>query len=557
MKRSIESLTQREFDIVVIGGGIYGACVAWDASLRGLSVALVEKGDFGHATSANSLKIVHGGLRYLQDGNLRLMRVMIQERSRWLQAAPHLVHPLPFVVPTGRTLTRNKLTFAAALALNDLMGFDRNRSEDPQKHLPPSRIISRQDYLRLWPNVNGEKMTGGALWYDAMIRDTERLLLSVIRAAVANGAVVANYLEAVDFLMGEAGVRGIVGHDRLTDQKVKIRGHIVINCAGPWTDEVLEMAAGQLKVQRFRPSTAINLVTRQLASGYAMGIPSGGAESRLLFIVPWRGYSLIGTWHDQGDRTSPDYPVPEEMVCAFISEINAAYPAALLDVQDVYHVHWGLLPQTEPGSAGLAVELMRESQVHDHTEEGVRGLLSVVGVKYTSARATAEKAVGRAAQMLGRAGRGAPSDQARVFGGAIEQFAPFLEEAQERRPQGLSPAVMEHLVYTYGAQYPRVVDYVRADSRLGQTLGPATPVIAAEVVHAVREEMAQSLGDVMLRRTPLGSAGLPDDACLRACASVMAEEFGWGDARCRKEVETVHATFRRATPWRQNRKEAR
>ncbi|UCC53997.1 MAG: FAD-dependent oxidoreductase, partial [Anaerolineaceae bacterium] len=166
MKRSLQELSNRDYDVLVIGGGIYGACTAWDATLRGLSVALVEKSDFGAATSANSLKIIHGGLRYLQDGNLKLVRSMTKERATWLRIAPHLVHPLPFLMPTYRHFSRSKLALGAALAINDSIGFDRNRHVDPQHRLPNGRTLSRAAALDKMHWIDPEA-TGGAMWYDA------------------------------------------------------------------------------------------------------------------------------------------------------------------------------------------------------------------------------------------------------------------------------------------------------------------------------------------------------------------------------------------------------
>ena len=169
MDRDLTQLANHKYDLIIIGGGIYGACVAWDATLRGLSVALVEKADFGHATSANSLKTIHGGLRYLQQLDIKRMRESIRERRTLMRIAPHLVHPLPCLMPTYGHLTKGRAVMALALKVNDLVSFDRNRLEDPQKHLPKGRVISRQECLQLLPNIVREGLTGGAVWHDAQV----------------------------------------------------------------------------------------------------------------------------------------------------------------------------------------------------------------------------------------------------------------------------------------------------------------------------------------------------------------------------------------------------
>jgi glycerol-3-phosphate dehydrogenase len=231
MKRNLVQLAGKKHDILIIGGGIYGACVAWDAALRGLSVALVDKGDFGCATSANSLKIIHGGLRYLQDANLKLVRRMVSERTIWMQIAPHLVHPMPCLMPTYKKLTRNNIALFTALKISDLIGYDRNRIVDPQKHLPNGHTISRTDCLRLIPEAAANGITGGAIWYDAQMYNSERLLISIILSAAKAGAEVANYVEVTSFLRDDMGVKGVKAKDVLTGQELEIQANLVVNSA--------------------------------------------------------------------------------------------------------------------------------------------------------------------------------------------------------------------------------------------------------------------------------------------------------------------------------------
>ncbi len=209
MQRDLTELARKEFDLLVIGGGIYGAFVAWDAALRGLSVAMIEKGDFGHATSSNTLRVIHGGLRYLQYGNIPRMRRSIAERTAFMRIAPHLVHPLPFLIPTYGHWRESKALLSLALSLNELIGFDRNRLADPQKHLPRGRVISRDECRRLIPGVSDRGLTGGLMYYDCQMYDSERLILAVARSAAQAGAALANYVEATKFLRNGARVDGI------------------------------------------------------------------------------------------------------------------------------------------------------------------------------------------------------------------------------------------------------------------------------------------------------------------------------------------------------------
>lgn len=562
MKRDPAQLARNEYDLVVIGGGIYGACVAWDASLRGLTVALVDKRDFGHATSANSLKIIHGGLRYLQDANLKLMRTMASERATWMRIAPHLVHPLPCLMPTHKKLNRNKVTMAVALAANDLVSYDRNRRMDLQKHLPNGRIVSRDECLQSLPGIATDGITGGAIWYDAQVYNSERLLLAIILSAVEAGAEVANYVEVTGFLRCEKGVGGVKARDVLTGQEFGIRGKIVVNCAGAWIDAVLGFLDGCSPAPKFHLSKAMNLVTRQILSPYAVGVPSnctsqdqaGTPEgisdnrtrrSRMLFIVPWHQYSLIGTAHARFAGLPQDYRVTEEAIQDFIREINTAYPGAALTREDVYHVHWGFLPTTEPnGRQSDEVNLVREGQLHDHeVEDSIAGLITVVGVKYTTARNLAQTAVDLAVQKLGRKTQPCRTHKTPVYGGQIERFDHFLAQALEKRSRGLRPGIIKHLIYNYGSEYAQVLKYLDENPAWGQTVTDASPVIKAEVIRAGREEMVQTLSDVVQRRTELGATGLPDETCLRVCADLVASELGWDQSRREQELDDVRAGY--------------
>jgi glycerol-3-phosphate dehydrogenase len=400
-------MARQPFDLLVIGGGIYGACVAWDAALRGLRVALVERADFGQATSANSLKTLHGGLRYLQEANLPLMRLMIRERRTWLRIAPAFVRPLPFLLPTGGgKLTQHKRLLQAALGVNDLMSWDRNRAVVEGLHLPGGRILTRDETLRYLPGLAGaaagRDITGGALWYDAQVEDTEQLLRAVLEAAVQHGAAAANYTEVSGFLQENRRVHGVQVIDRLSGQRYQISATLVVNCAGAWSDQLLAQVSGVSAGPTFHLSTAINLVTRQILPDVAAGLPSRWrGRSRTLFVAPWRDCSLVGTWHAPYMGRTPDYQVDEATIGECLAEINAAYPGACLSRQDVRQVHMGYLPM-DPASPD-EVRLLRKSMIRDHAQtERVEGLLSVIGVKYTTARHTAACAVDAALRKLRR-----------------------------------------------------------------------------------------------------------------------------------------------------------
>ena len=554
MKRDLHQLANQIFDLLVVGAGIYGSFIAWDAALRGLSVALIDKGDFGNATSANSLKIIHGGLRYLQDLNIKRARRMVSERKAWLKIAPHLVHPLPFLMPTTRGMTRNKTVLQMALRINDLIGYDRNHSLDPQKWMLDSRVLSKRHFLAKVPGFESQDVTGGAMWFDAQMYSSERLLVSVVLSAGQKGAKVANYVRATGFLHDGNAIKGVIAKDVLTGQEFDVRSRCVVNATGPWVASLANSFHDSEASLRFRPSVAINLVTRRILDGFALGVTSqystaavNGSQdhrSRVFFIVPWQDYSIIGTRHAPYSGTPEGFQVDQHTIDDFVAEINTAYPAARLSRDDVYHVHSGLLPVVGEDQSGHSVRLLRESVVYDHADkDGLSGLISVIGVKYTTARGTAEKAVDLVFNKLGWEASPCWTQETPLYGGQIHRFSDFVLQAVSHRPHGLDPEVVERLVYHHGSEYNQILEYLDEEPGLGQTITDNNAVIKAEIVHAVREEMAQTLKDVILRRTNLGAAGPPNIDPLYACADIMAGELGWDQAKRDHEIKDLMAAY--------------
>ena len=308
MKRTIQTMSHTSYDVAIIGGGIYGASVARDAALRGLSVALVDKGDFGNATSANSHKIIHGGLRYLQHGDLRRMRESIRERSTLMKIAPHLVFPMPFLIPTNRKLSQGKFVMGLALKVNDLIGFDRNRHLNPEKAIPGGRVVSKSEMLEMCPNLDSPDLTGGAIYYDGQLTNSNRFLLSTLSSASQAGADLANYVEVTGLLKGPNKILGLHAKDILTAEPFDIKAKLVINCSGPWVQRLLNNSGIGNDEKNAKFLKAMVLVTRQLMDKVALGVPGRSLYRdqdavlnkgyRFFFITPWRNRSLIGTFQN-------------------------------------------------------------------------------------------------------------------------------------------------------------------------------------------------------------------------------------------------------------------
>lgn len=391
-------------DLVVVGGGIHGSMLALEAARRGLDPLLLEKADFGGGTSWNSLRIAHGGLRYLQTLDLERFRESVRERRWLLRRFPDLVEPLPCLMPLyGRGL-RRPAVFRVALLLNRLLSRDRNRGVEPDRRLPPGRVLDAAETRARVPAVREEGLQGGALWYDASIRSTNRLLIEALRWACARGARCLNYVEARELLVEDGAVAGVRGRDRARNEDLSFRARVVVNAAGPWTPAVAR-AFGSPAPGLYTPSIAFNLLLdREPPSDVCVAVePEDGG--RTYFLRPWRGRLLAGTWHGPWDG-GPDGADPgEERIGAFLEDLRRCAPALDVSREEVVRVYAGLLPAEEEGTA----ELSTREVLHDHgADGGPAGLYSLAGVKYTTARRVAERALRRiyGERLPGIAGRG-------------------------------------------------------------------------------------------------------------------------------------------------------
>jgi glycerol-3-phosphate dehydrogenase len=531
MLRNAARLPAHPYDVLVVGGGIHGACAAWDAALRGLRVALIEARDFGAGTSSKSLRTLHGGLRHLQRLDLIRMRESIRERREWLRLAPHLARPLPFILPTHGQGLRGPLALRTALWLNDVLSGDRNRGVRADRRLPRGRMLSEAAARAALPGLELPECNGAAVWHDAVCLDTERLLFSVITAAADAGAEVLNYVRATGLLAQRSRIGGVQARDELSGRQMEVRARSVINAAGPWVEDWLPAGAGRPQVPLFRASKAFNLLTRALPFKDAVGLSvrtQAGARATY-FILPWNGHSLIGTRHLRCDPATRASEVMRAEVLAFLADLNTVLGEHRLQSLDVRGVFAGLLPEEEE-SAGPEVALERDPQVIDHEPAGLAGLVSMVGVKWTIAPAVARQAVKIACGQLGF-GSEAPRHPRRLAPKASTFFSP------PRAVPALDPTILAHLEQCYGAAHRHVLALLAADPSLGERVVPDLPVVLAQIAYAGRAEMAVRLSDAVLRRTPLYLSRALDRAALSACAAVLARELRWSTKETGAQVD--------------------
>ncbi|MGH7557122.1 MAG: glycerol-3-phosphate dehydrogenase/oxidase [Gemmatimonadota bacterium] len=551
MRRDPAALQGPEFDLVVIGGGIFGACAAREAARRGLSVALVERGDFSSATSAQSFKMVHGGMRYLQHADLKRVRQSSADRHTLLFIAPHLVRPLPIVVPTYGHGMRGKEALRAAMAVYDALTFDRNAGiSDPGRRIPRGRCLSRTEVLEAYPGLPEPGLTGAGVFSDGQMINPPRLVLAFIRSAVESGAVVSNYVEAIRILVRDGRVEGVAARDVLTGDEILVRGRVVLNAAGPYAEGLLVRSGSPLAGWTPWSRDAYMVVDRPLVPGSgALALPAQTNDPdavlsrgpRHLFLVPWKGATLVGVWHAVYEGEPDDYTVHESELRGFLDEINAAYAGLDLTLDDVSLWNAGLIPFGENDPSAKDLRFGHRSRLVDHAaEHGVQGLVTLIGVRYTTGPSDAARAVELALEKLGR--QAVPPEPAPVHGGDVPDVAGLVDRVLAGAPRTIPPAALRALAQNHGSEVDRVLGLARDRPDLARTIGGST-VLRAEAVHAVREEMAVTLGDVVLRRTDLGTARYPGDAALLECLALVADEAGWDAARREREMERVQEAF--------------
>jgi glycerol-3-phosphate dehydrogenase len=388
MHRDLDGLTGRTFDILVVGGGICGLTIAYDSAQRGLSVALIERHDFGSGASFNHLRTIHGGLRYLQTLDLSRARESVNERRTIARIAPDAVRPLAFFLPLPRSLTRGPMAMRAGFLLDRVLSRHRNDGVPRSHLLPPGKVGRTTGYYR-------QPEFAAATWYDYVTTDADRLTLSWGIAAANHGAALANYLEATELIVEGGRAIGVRAADRLSGRKLEISARLTINAAGGAVDRLLGASGLKAGVPMLK---AMNLVTTRKAPDLAVG--GRGPTGRTLFMVPWKERALFGTWESPRPCAPDDTSIDAHEVQSFIQEIGYAFPSVSLTAQDVTLVHRGVVPAVIRADGRAVLE--GHEQVRDHADRGVEGLITVAGTKYTTARAVAERVTNRILSKLSR-----------------------------------------------------------------------------------------------------------------------------------------------------------
>jgi glycerol-3-phosphate dehydrogenase len=496
------------WDFIIVGGGATGVGVAVDAASRGYSVLLLEQSDFGKGTSSRSTKLVHGGVRYLEQGNISLVMEALKERGILRQNAPHLVSNLPFVVPNYDWWEAP--FYGLGLKVYNLLAGKYGFGQ--------SAILSHEETLRRLPTIRTEGLRGGVVYYDGQFDDA-RLLINLVQTAAQHGAVLLNYAQVTAVTKGSDGtVDGVIAVDLETAREFRVRGEVVINATGPFADSVRRLAEPDA-LPLIAPSQGIHLVfDRSFLPGKSAIMVPHTRDGRVMFAIPWHGHTVVGT---------TDTPIPQPTLepqaldseIGFILETAALYLHKAPTRADVLSVFAGIRPLVRSGDSRITAALSRDHTIHIDPS----GLLTTAGGKWTTYRHMAEDTVNQAVEFARLPEKPCVTAELRIHG--------YHEAAEQFRALSV-----------YGADAPAVRDLGRAEPALGEPLDPALPCIGAQVVWAARVEMARTVEDVLARRCR--ALFLNAAAAIRmapAVARLMARELGRDEAWQRSEVATFAA----------------
>jgi len=517
--------TVAEYDLVIIGGGINGAGIARDASRRGLSVILLEKNDFGSGTTSFTSRLIHGGLRYLEYAELPLVYESLHERGYLRKIASHLVKPIRISIPIYKSGRRGPLLIRLGMIAYDLLSI--------RKTLPWHRMLNRDEMLREEPGLNPEGLRGAAQYYDAQVTFAERLVLENIIAAEEAGAVVKNYC-AVDVIgLHDGKAMNVAYVDQISGEKIRAKGKLVINAAGPWVDKVLQTSS--TKTRRLMGGTKGS----HIVVGKFAGAPhdafyvEAAADGRPFFIIPWNRQYLIGTTDIRYGRDPENARASNKEIEYLLNETNRVFPQAGLSRDDIHFAYAGVrpLPRRRKGPESA---ITRKHIIKRHRRP-LKGVISIIGGKLTTYRNLAEQTVDRVDKLLSIR-LPACSTANTPLPGAVD-----IERAGEQLEGfgALSEYGRQRILGIYGGRAIQILELAASDPALAKVIGSEASVLTAEVVFGIRHEFAKNLTDLMHRRLMLGLSADQGEEAADAVAAIAASELQWDEEELQKQLNAL------------------
>jgi len=531
LHRALDRLSSEQFDVLIVGGGATGCFTARDCALRGLKTALIEARDFASATSAHSSKLAHGGLRYLRNLEFSLVRESLAERRNLMRMAPHLVRPLPFLLPLFDAGLMERAKLKAGLSLYDLLSFDRNRGV--AEKLPGHRWLNARDAAAREPVLASASLEGAFEYHDAQMFSPERIALENLIDADAHGAAIANYVAADRLLLRDGRVEGATVHEVMTGAVFDIRARTVLVAAGPWADLFLQQATGQEATHKLIRSKGIHLLVPQISQS-ALTIEAGSGH---LFALPWRGHTLLATTDTPFSADPSTVAVTQEDVESLLGSFQHYLPQAGLTIDSVQFFYAGLRPLVSDGSKD-SYNVSRRAELVDHAAEGLDGVFSALGGKWTTSRQLAQTVADALVKKLGVKAPPCATANTPLPGGRFDDFTQMMKGFQKTWPGIGTMKTMTHML---GARLPLAMQGARLTDLT--KLGESGDTLA-QVGLALRHEMAVTLEDMVMRRTAIGQFGPPSPSVIAKVAAAMAAHLGWNDDKTQREIASLDRLYR-------------
>ncbi len=539
LKRHIEELTGKKFDLIIVGGGITGAAVAYIAAARGLSVVLFEKEDYGGATSAATSKLIHGGLRYLANMEIKLVRESLRERRILGNIAPNFVYPLPFVFPNYKKWKGNIWKMLSGMYLYDFLSYDKKDTWDKSKRLQNHKLISHSKTIRLEPNLKRENLRNSFYFFDYQSIFPERLTLAFIKSAAEYGAKFSNYSPVKAFKYDSGNrITGVEVKDLFSGETKNVYADLIINCGGTWADKILSMATKkEFQVHRIKRSEGIHIITKKIAGNHVVSLQRD--DGGHMMIMPWRDHSLIGTTDKEYDGDPDEYYVSRESINDVIQAVNDNF-GKKISFKDIRHAYGGLRPLVDDQTKG-SYQTSRKYEVYDDAVDGIEGMITVEGGKFTTSRSLAREVLNMVAMKLNKTLSDPVSDNLYLSGCEIRDMKQFMIR-QHLNYTDFSKQTIEYVSRNYGTDSDVIFQIARDDPRYAEVVSHDGEILA-EIVYAIKYESAKTLKDIMLRRTGTGTLGNPGKDIIDKITAVAVEMLNWDSKRIEEETDSLMKVY--------------
>ena len=541
--RDLSALGSTHYDILIIGGGISGAWLALHCAQQGYKTALIEKHDYASQTSSASSKLLHGGVRYLQQMQFAKVRESALERAEYLYAAPHLSEAVPFIVPTYKSFQKSKFFLSCGMLAYQALCLGENKIiASKEQQLPGVKLLSNTKLNGLC-DLSNENHTGGVVFYERHMLDSERMVLAVIQSAKAAGADVFNYVCAQRFLEANDNIDGVTAKDQLTGNTFNVNAKLTINAAGPWIDNLNSKLKGADQAPRINGfAVGSHIVTRKLYD-HAIAITTKHQSNakidrggRHVFIIPWRGFSLIGTSYDEIDSPNGDIHLQASHVDQLLDAVNEGIPSARLTRDDLVSGYSGLYPLHTDNIKRTVYQGSGEYQIIDHAKaNGVSGLITALGAKFTTGRKLSALTM---ALVNTHFGKHQTSKRSKLIGSQYDSLNAFTDTKIEQYKVVLSANTIRHLIMLYGSQLDEFISRIKDNPLLHNKICAQQEDILGQIVWAIETEQCVSLNDALFNRTSLGLLGIKDTE-VQTVATLMSDHLQWSQEMLSEQVAQV------------------